>query len=148
MAGPELSGRYTVVVTVTRSNTEKQPAGTKVTRTWTFTPLCAGPSCGATLARQAGWSLSGGRSTTRVFTSTANRTATGYRGIEHKPQQCPLPSGRVVTGPEQATLTYTIVAMAKAGGRPTFKGTATNTAPAQGGCRAVSQTFSFVGTPA
>ena len=147
VALPVLSGAYKVVVIVTQSNTEKQPAGTKVTRTWKFTPLCPDPTCGVTLSREVGWATSGG-STTKYFSSTANRTSNGYKGVEHKPQQCPLPSGKVVTGPEQATLTYTIVVKARPGARPTFSGTATNSAPAEGGCRAVIQTLSFSGVPA
>jgi hypothetical protein len=135
------------VVVVTQSNTEKQPAGTRVTRTWKFTPLCPEPTCGVTLSREVGWATASGQTTTKYFTSTANRTSNGYRGVEHKPQQCTLASGKVVTGPEQATLTYTIVVKARPGSRPTFSGTATNTAPAQGGCRAVSQTLSFNGSP-
>jgi hypothetical protein len=143
---PALTGKYRVTVVVVTSNTERQPAGGRFVRTWTFTPLCTGPSCGVTLAREVGWSNPSGSSTTRVFSSTATRTSSGYHGIEHKPQQCQQQSGRVVTGPEQATLNY-IIQVRPGGTRPSFKGTATNTAPAQGGCRGVTQTFSFTGTP-
>ncbi|MDQ1687525.1 MAG: hypothetical protein QOK42_500 [Frankiaceae bacterium] len=148
VAGPALIGKYRVTVVVVTSNTERQPAGGRFVRTWTFTPLCPGPTCGVTLAREVGWSNPNGSSTTRVFRSAATRTSSGYHGIEHKPQQCQLQSGRVVTGPEQATLNYTIQVLKGPGTRPSFKGTATNTAPAQGGCRAVTQTFSFTGKPA
>lgn len=148
VAGPPLSGRYKVVVVVTTSNTAHQAAGTKVTRTWTFTPLCAEATCGATLAREIGWSTPTGGATTKTFTSTAKRTATGYEGVERRPQQCTASPGRVVTGPEEATLIYRIYVTAKNGARPTFEGSATNTAPAQGGCRAVGQSFRFTGTPA
>ena len=149
VALPYLNGSYRVVVVVKTSNTEKQPAGTRKVRTWKFSGGCASASCGVTLLREVGWTNANGTSTTKYFKSIANRTSTGYRGTEHKPQQCTLPSGRTNTGPEQATLNYTIQIIAGQGGaRPSFRGTATNTAPAQGGCRAVTQTLTFTGMPA
>ena len=148
VALPYLNGVYRVVIDVTTSNTEKQPAGTRKTRTWKFSGGCATSSCDVTLLREAGWYNANGTGTTKTFLSTATRTATGYHGVEHRPQQCPLTKTRAITGPEQATFDYTIQIVTHKGARPSFTGTAKNTAPAQGGCRNVVQTMVFTGTPA
>jgi hypothetical protein len=149
VALPALTGSYRVDLLVVKSDTKQQAAGSRVTRTWKFTPLCADPTCGVTLSRQAGWYSPNGTAGTRYFPSTATRIGDRYQGVEKRLTQCREPNGTVVTGKVQGTFTYTIdIVASTTGSRPTFTGTTTVVGSQAGTCKGLHQTFTFTGTPA